>query len=255
VKAYVDESGDEGTGGNGSRWLVFACIIDTSPQADLPTFIDLAAAKIQRNQAVKRLPHFQDLQHRDKKGILDLYAQASWDGIVVASDTQQILPGSPLGTPKRHYDYALRHVLERASQRARQAGEDLTFILEARRNFDVEDFRRYVKHLREKQSGKRNGHMCWEVVAEERILVALPAQEPILCVADAMAHALFKALEPDREWGDYEMAYAEKVRHHLWRGSGTQPQLLGHGLTFMPIGMTATFLTQYLWVTEWSRGG
>lgn len=251
MKAYVDESGDEGTGGNGSRWLVFACIIDTSPQGDLSTFVDLAASKIQRNQAVKRLPHFQDLQHRDKKGILDLYAQASWDGIAVASDTQQVLPGSGLSKPTVHYNYVLRHVLERASQRARQAGEELTFVLEARRNFDLEAFRRYIALVRAKRQGR---HMCWEMVAEERILVALPAQEPNLCVADAVAHAVFKALEPDHEWGDYEMAYAEKVRTHLWRGPGTQPQLLGHGLTFMPISMTAAFLAQYPWVTDWTRG-
>ena len=45
MKVYVDESSDEGAGGNGSRWLVLACVIDTSERGDLASFVDLAAGE------------------------------------------------------------------------------------------------------------------------------------------------------------------------------------------------------------------
>jgi len=245
--AYVDESGDEGTIGHGSRWLVFACILDTTDSFSdsLGSFVELAAKKISR-QRQKRLPHFAKLSHADKRGVLELFIQADWDAVVVATDTTIVRDGSALAKPSYQYNYALRYVLERASQRAALAEEELTFIIERRRNFDLAGFRDYVRRLRDLDSTR----MAWHVVSEDRLLEASCAQIPELCFADGVAHAMFKAIEPDADWKHYELAYAEIVRRHLWRRNGA---LLGSGLTFMPTLGTAQFLREYPWVSEWQK--
>lgn len=244
---YVDESGDEGTDGRGSKWLVFGAAAGIGSTADLAALVAAAGKKISRGGP--RLPHFTDMTHRDKIGVLDLYQQGQWEALVVASDTSRIRPGSYLRRPNYQYNYALRHLLERASQHAAQAHEQLAVVIESRRNFDLADFQRYIGMLR----GRSDPHFDWGAFDEARISVSQKTNEPLLCVADGVAHAMFKALEPDPEWGHYEMAYAERVRPKLWRGPNADT-LLDNGLTLMPISAEAAFRVQYPWITEWAVG-
>lgn len=156
---------------------------------------------------------------------------------MVGSDTQRIRPGSYLRKPEYQYNYPLRYLIERACRHAAAAHERLTVVIEARRNFDLGEFRAYIALLRTRY----DPHFDWAYFNEDDVHVSMKDQEPVLCVADAVAHGMFKALEPDPEWGHFEMAYAEKVRPKFWRGPDGK-SLLDNGLTLMPVSAEAAFL-------------
>ena len=70
-----------------------------------------------------------------------MFSQSPWHGVVVASDTTKIIPGSGLSTPRVQYNYAARYVIERISARAAQLQEEATIYFEDRRNFNLVEFR------------------------------------------------------------------------------------------------------------------
>ena len=216
---YVDESGDQGTQGRGSRWLVLAGIVDMSCGDVLLARVQLAKHLLHKQ--TRRLPHFQKIKkHRDKRGVLEIFSQTKWDALVVASETIEIPSESWLDKPSYQYNYAMRYLLERASRYADLVKEPLHFIIEESGDFDLEAFREYVRHLRSDPTTRN--HMFWEVVSEEHIVTATRDQRPLLCVADGTAHAFYKALEPEPIWGHHEIAYADAVSAHLWGDDGAR---------------------------------
>ena len=110
MHAYIDESGDEGTAGRGSRWLTFGvvCVADAHV-ADLEELARTAQTAVGKGKPI----HFNEMTHPDRKGVARLLgiAAAPWVGIIIASDTQKVQPGSHLKHPRYQYNYALRYAL------------------------------------------------------------------------------------------------------------------------------------------------
>ena len=192
----------------------------------------------------RSLIHFKDLTHPAKKGILNLLKQADWEGLVVASDTTKPYASSWLTRPEYQYNYALRYVIERITQYAAAIGETIDEIaIEHRRNFDIDGFRAYLTRLR----ARSDPHFQWGVFDVARVVVKKKAQEPRLCLADGLAHAGFKALEPDRAWGHYETSYLDLVLDKLWQGPNGG-LLHQHGFVLMPTAQWESFASQYPWL-------
>jgi len=63
-------------------------------------------------------------------------------------------------------------------------------------------------------------------------------EEPRLCLADGLAHAVFKALEPDPWWKHWELAYIEIVKVRL------------QSVTLMPTSERQTFVGEYAWLKD-----
>jgi hypothetical protein len=166
-----------------------------------------------------------------------------WIGVAVASDTTQVRSGSMLRKPSYQYNYALRYALERVSRLAASFSEPVEVVIEKRRNFDLADFQRYMKLL--KSRGDQN--FDWNFFSPEDIRVEEKTTCTELCVADALAHGLFRAVEPDRKWKTLEPTYFQALRPKLWSKQG---QLLGTGLTMMPKSAFGTFLQEYEWLQE-----
>ena len=249
MEVYIDESGDEGTKGAGTRWLVFGCVI--VQYSELPEVVRGVNTCVQiasKAQTVPRPLHFKKLTHADKRGATRIFADSSWDGVVVASDTTKILPGSALSKPKFQYNYPLRYVIERVSWKAKEVRRIPTIYIENRRNFDLADFKRYMRLLK----SRKDERFEWDYLDLDRIFVSTRNQKPALCVADGLAHAMFKAVEPDPWWGHHETTYLETLLRRLWCGS----QAAGHnglfdcGLVMMPTTAWGQFVQQYPWLPE-----
>ena len=188
--------------------------------------------------------HFKNLTHPAKKGILNLLKQAAWQGLIVASDTTKPYATSRLTIPEYQYNYALRYVVERVTRYAAAIGEPIDEIaIEDRRNFDIDAFRAYLNKLR----ARSDGHFEWPMLDVARVVVKKKAQEPRLCLADGLAHAAFKALEPDRAWGHYEMSYLELVLDKLWQGPKGR-EVHNNGLVLMPTAQWGSFVGEYPWL-------
>jgi len=247
MEAYIDESGDEGTEGRGTRWLVFGCACVADAEVERFTQM-LHAARMLLGRGHPRDIHCREMRHADRKGILQFLSAPAmdWCGTIVATDTTKQLPGSWLRHPAYQYNYALRYGIERVSSRAAELGEQATIYIEQRRNFDLADFRFYMTKL--KRRGERR--IDWAFVDPVRIHVAQRTAQVGLCVADALAHAGFKSLEPDPWWGHFECGYLEIMKGKLWRGPGTSNSIHQYGFVLMPAPAWGTLVAEYPWVRD-----
>jgi hypothetical protein len=101
--AFIDESGDEGTDGKGSRWLILGCAMVSDASLDLVrNSVNVACALVGRRHS-KGL-HFKDLSHDDRRGIISEIISAPWYGTIVASDTTRVLPDSYLKIPTYQFN-------------------------------------------------------------------------------------------------------------------------------------------------------
>lgn len=242
MKVYVDASGDSGTKGKGTRWLVIAAAADFSTNGELADC--LQSLRVQSPHPDELPIHFTGRAHVYKRAVLEGVMQHDWIGIVVASDTRDVRQATDFGLaiPQRHYNYAMSYVLERASQLAKSRGEDLEFIIEEAGNFNDQSFKEYVTHIRD--FPRSPDHMAWDVVDIDRIYAVPKQSEHLLSVADGLAHSFYLALEPDRTWQSLEPYYARIVAPKLWCWPQTRTALR-KGFTFMPTPQTTRLLAEY----------
>lgn len=243
MNAYVDESGDAGTCGKGSRWLVFGCVLVRANQQG-----QVDGAVTDAGRVIKQLKnrpdiHFKKLDHADKRGTLELLTKADWHAIVVASDTTKISDGSYLIRPEFQYNYPLRYAIERISNYAEEHQEPIEkIVIESRRNFDLAAFQEYLGKLKERSEPR----ISWGYFDPSQIVGKSSSMEPNLCIADGLAHSVFKALEPDPHWGHHEPSYLNLVRDKLWSPKNVD----NSSFVLMPTSLREQFLQEYDWLKD-----
>ncbi len=245
MKAFIDESGDEGTAGKGSRWLVLSCVMVAD--ADVAAVKQQAeAACMMAGRGQRKWLHFKHLNHDDRRGAISMFAGAPWWGTIVASDTTKLTPTTYLRQPRYQFNYAARYVVERVSKMAEALGEPASVYFEARRNFDLVGFRRYIGKLLSNGEPRLNP----EWISPQRIYQMAKGIDETLCIADGLANAAYKALEPHRVWGHYETAYLELFKPMLWKGPTGAENIHEWGFILMPTSLWDSFVKEYPWVLD-----
>ena len=122
--------------------------------------------------------------------------------------------------------------------------EPATIYFEHRRNFDLEAFREYVDLLLHRGEPRLNP----EWISPERIHVMAKGVDECLCIADGLAHAAYKALEPHRTWHIFETAYIEGFKPALWKGPPGEENLFEWGFVLMPTSAFDNFVKEYPWL-------
>ena len=243
--AYIDESGDEGTDGKGSRWLVLGCAMVSDAALDTArTTVRLACTLAKRSNA--KTLHFKDLSHDDRRGIISVIASGPWQGVIVASDTTKIQEGSYLHKPSYQFNYAARYVVERISAMASELQEPATIYFEIRRNFNLSSFRSYIQLLLSQGEPRLNSQ--W--ISPQRIHTMEKGVDECLCIADGLANAGYKALEPHRTWGSCEIAYLEEFAPSLWKGPIDHENVYEWGFVLMPTTLFGMFTREYPWIMD-----
>jgi hypothetical protein len=241
--AYIDESGDEGTLGRGSRWLTFGCIcVRDSRKTELENLVRESMQSLK----TPRFIHFVRLTHADKKGVLSIWRRSRirFRAIIVASDTTKVDANSWLSRTDYQYNYALRYALERVSKLAKEWREPAQVIIEQRRNFNLPEFRKYLRTLR----NRRDDHFEWNFLSPNDIRVAKKEVELPLAMADGFAHAAFKALESERGWSHTEPGYLEVCTRKLWRGPVDSEDIQEYGFVLMPTAEQSAYRLEYPWL-------
>lgn len=242
MRAYIDESGDPGTRGSGSRWLALGCAMLADGEAPAVEAAVRRAREIIGGRSLNNL-HFKELQHDDKVGTLNLIADETWTGVVVAFDKSKITPGSRLNAPRSLYNYAARFLVERVADYAERVQEPARVHFERSRVFDLDEFTGYIDRVKREDGANVN----LRLISPELMQVIRKGEAPELEIADGVAHAAFRALEPHRKWGHIEPAYLNILLPKLLR-SGSNGQLVGWGLVILPPGNVNGLREEYAWI-------
>lgn len=244
----VDESGDAGTGGRGTRWLVLAAAAETGAPGELLSSVEAIRQCLGMSGAAAL--HFSRIRRaKDQYGAYLALARAPFDAIVVAADSHAIFPDSGLIEPAVHYRFSLRFVLERASQIALENGQMLEFVVEESGHFELSSFQEYVRRIR--ASASPSDRIEWDVVDIDLIRTARKDEDLLLGVADGVAHAYFRALEPMPAWGTAMPIYGDMLQPRLWRGPA-QDRILGNGLTLLPTKKRDAYLSEMPYLRRWA---
>ena len=243
--AFIDESGDQGTLGKGSRWLVFgAVMVSDADASDVRAVVNSVVPRLAGGGQRKAI-HFTDMSHDDRRGCLTVLASAPWLGSVIASDTTSVRDGSLLYIPRLQYNYTAKYAIERISARGAETGEPATIFFEDRANFDLDEFREYIARC----LAQRDARLDPKIIDPSRIHQMPKGADAILCMSDALAFSAFRALEPHRVWGHQETSYLETVKSKLWRGPAARENVHKWGFLLRPTDLLeSVFRREYPWI-------
>ncbi len=239
MQVYIDESGDPGTRGSGTRWLTFgAAIVNDADLASVERNIASVSALVCDSKPIK----FSTMRHIQQKGAYRFLSYVPWQGVAVCSDTTKARNDRGLAQPSVQFNYPLRYMLTRISWIAKERKEvPFIFFDDRHYRFDLDDFKAYL--IRERKAGKT--YIDWDFIDLDRMIVAKATTHPPLSLADGMAHAAFCALQPDR-YGNYETSYIDLWKGKIWRKPHSN--VLRQGFTLMPLSELDGFKKEYAWL-------
>lgn len=244
MHAYVDESGDPGTNRKGSRWLVFGCVmVAESVLQEVQSGVQDVRNRV--SPSIGKPLHFRDLPHDDKVGALNLMADMPWTGVIVASDTTR----TRIHDPQLLYAATAGYVIERVFAYARELNETASITFESSGNLHLEELASLVQlaSLAQAMLTREQSATGANAIPPYQIQEMAKGGTHGLDIADGLAHAAFRALEPNRKWGHFESAYLNILKPRLWRAP-TNTSLDGRGLTLMPTEMTGHFREEHPWL-------
>lgn len=246
IHALIDESGDAGTGGKGSRWLVIALVLDLGRSGELAAHLDGIREVAQRQ---RDFLHFADMKSLSRKLVAyQMLAAAPLSTIIVAIDTAAIGPGQRLAKPGRLYRYGLLLALERGSQIAAALGRPLRVTIEGSDYLDVGRFRRQLEGLR--RVPRAMPAMRWEMLDPAAVAVAGKRGEFLLGAADGAAHAFYRAIEPVFAGDPSTAMYADILLPTLWRGPDDS-RIFRNGFAFAPPSRAHAYVNETEVLRRW----
>ena len=232
LPGLVDESGDAGVGGKGSRWLVIALVLDLGEPGELAGCLAAIREVAQRQRAVL---HFAGMKSAERKlAAYQMLAAAPISTIIVAVDTTVISPDYPSERPGRLYRYGLLLALERASLAAAAFGRPLQITIEDSNYLDIGPFRAQLEGQRAVPAA--TPAMRWDMLDPADIAVADKDGEFLLGAADGAAHAF--------------AMYADILFPTLWRGPDDS-RIFRNGFAFVPPSMAHAYLGEIESLRYW----
>ena len=132
LHAYIDESGDEGTGEKSSKWLVLgALIVQENEIPGAKAYLQKGVEGVWKGRKPPTHVHFQKVPtHGQRKALLHMLKGLNFTACTVAAKKRdfsgEILKG--LKCP-RMYNYLAKHLIERISWFGRDRNESVRLDL------------------------------------------------------------------------------------------------------------------------------
>lgn len=222
--AYIDEAGDEGTGGKGTKWFVIAALIASQEEA---TALGFAYQRI--GQRINLRPgktlHWADLSHARKKAAIDELAGMSFCMAAVLVDTEHedIVNTSPQLRGRRLYFYAFRQLVERVTWYCDDKGCKVRIYPENKAGIRYDELNSYLNYIQSEPDCEiRKGFIL-------KVRPKAKTQSNLVQIADCLCGAVHNAIE--RKYGLVEDSYLLALKDKLYRRGG---KLFGYGIKFMP---------------------
>lgn len=222
--AYIDESGDEGTGGKGTKWFVVTALIASQEEA---TALGHAYHRIKQRISlnIDKVLHWAELNHLRKKAVIEELANNSFSICSVLVDTQHqdIVNTSLKLGGGRLYFYAFRQLVERITWYCDDKGYKVRLYPENKAGIKYEELNGYLNYIQSQPECQ---------IRKGCILGVQPKAKPqsnLLQLADCVCGAVHNAVE--FKYGVIEDSYLLTVKDKLYRRSG---KVFGYGIKFMP---------------------
>ena len=240
--AYIDESGDDGLGGNfrqvgghggSSKWLVIsACLFRRTHSLDAVLWRDKILAKMPERKG--RDLHFANLNHGQKLAAVQTISQKPLRAISVLAAKQPIPDGVYTGKNQLYF-YLTRYLLERVSwlcrdlrPRAPEGDGSVKITFSRRGGMQYDQFRAYLERL--KATPDADVRIHWPVIDIPSIAAADHKSSASLQIADAIASSFSAGVEPDR-YGNCEPRYAETLKPIVYH---RKANYLSYGVKVVP---------------------
>lgn len=234
---FIDESGCEGFhfGKGSSEWFVLSgVVVRKAEEVESVKVVDLVRQKLGR--PAKKPLHWKDLKHDHKVFFIDQCSRKPFKTVTVCIHKPSLKEPEKFQDKYRLYFYAVRYLLERISWLCRdtlpksQLNERFTDLCFSNRSgMSYQQLKEYLSLLKEK-TGLGDVRIDWSTVDENRAAALSPGRKMGLQIADAVAGAVFNALERNR-FGYTEPRYAIMLKPIVYHHSG---RYLGYGLKFWP---------------------
>jgi hypothetical protein len=220
--AYIDESGDEGIGGKGTKWFVITALIASQEEA---TALGYTYHRIKQriNLGADKVLHWSELSHPRKKAVVEELANNDFSICSVLVDTQHqdIVNTSLKG--KRLYFYTFRRLVERITWYCDDKGYKVRIYAENKGGISYEELNVYLNYIQSQPDCE---------IRKGCILGVKPKAKPqsnLLQLADSVCGAVQNAVE--YKYGVIEDSYLLALKDKLYRRDG---KVFGYGIKFMP---------------------
>jgi len=221
--AYIDESGDEGIGGRGTKWFVVTALIASQEEA---TALGYTYHRIKQriNLSADKPLHWSELSHPRKKAVAEELANNDFSICSVLVDTQhQDIVNTSLKLGGRLYFYTFRQLVERITWYCDDKDYKVRLYPENKAGIKIKELNGYLNYI-------QNQPDC--EIRKGCILGVKPkakTQSNLIQLADCVCGAAYNAVE--HKYGVIEDSYLLMLKDKLYRRSG---KVFGYGIKFMP---------------------
>ena len=220
--AYIDESGDDGTGGKGTKWFVITALIASQEEA---TALGYAYLRIKQriNLDTDKVLHWSELSHPRKKAVIEELANNDFSICSVLVDTQHqdIVNTSLKG--KRLYFYTFRRLVERITWYCADKGYKVRIYAENKGGISYEELNVYLNYIQSQPDCEIRKGCILGVKPKAK------TQSNLIQLADCVCGAVQNAVE--YKYGVIEDSHLLMLKDKLYRRDG---KVLGYGIKFMP---------------------
>jgi hypothetical protein len=223
IYAYIDESGDEGIGGRGTKWFVITALIASQEEASAlgHTYHRI---KQRINLDTDKVLHWSELSHPRKKAIVEELANHDFSICSVLVDTQhQDIVNTSLKLGGRLYFYTFRRLVERITWYCDDKGYKVRLYPENKAGIKYEELNGYLNYIQSQPDCE---------IRKGCILGVRPkakSQSNLVQLADCVCGAVYSAVE--YKYGVIEDSYLLMLKDKLYSRGG---KVFGYGIKFMP---------------------
>jgi len=222
--AYIDESGDEGTGGKGTKWFVVSALIASQEEA---TALGYTYHRIKQriNLGSDKILHWSELSHLRKKAVIQEVATHRFSVCSVLVDTQHpdIINTKPKLAGRRLYFYTFRRLVERITWYSDDNGCKVRLYPENKAGIRYDELNGYLSYIQSQPDCEIRKGCILGVNPKAK------SQSNLLQLADCVCGAVQNAVE--FKYGVIEDSYLLSLQDKLCRRGG---KVFGYGIKFMP---------------------
>jgi hypothetical protein len=223
--AYIDESGDEGTGGKGTKWFVITALITNQKEA---TALGNTYHQIKQriNLGADKVLHWSELSHLRKKAVTEELANNDFSICSVLVDTQHqdIVNTSPKLKGRRLYFYTFRRLVERVTWYCDDKGCKVRLYPENKGGIKYEELNGYLDYIQSQPDCEIRKGCILGVKPKAKF------QSNLIQLADCVCGAVYDAVEY-KKYDVLEDSYLLMLKDKLYRRDS---KLFGYGIKFMP---------------------
>jgi len=221
---YIDEAGDEGIGGKGTKWFVLTALIANQEEA---TSLGYTYQRIRQriNLSASKPLHWSELSHPRKKAVVEELTSSSFSICSVLVDTQHpdIVNTSPKLMGRRLYFYTFRRLVERITWCCNDKGCKVRLYAENKGGIKYEELNGYLNYIQSQPDCEIRKGCILGVKPKAK------TQSNLIQLADCVCGAVQNAIE--HKYGVIEDSYILMLKDKLYRRDS---KVFGYGIKFMP---------------------